>query len=104
MRRLSSLNAPPLALPTTRQPARSQFPAKISVALTLPFQLKLALFFALFFQLSLQFNPWIRLTRLKHLLQPAAYVPAPLPRRVIMLLVLLTPCNARQTLLDLVLV
>lgn len=49
-----------------------KFPAQISIAFALPFQLELTLLFALFFQLSQLFNPRIGPIPPNHLLQPVA--------------------------------
>ena len=81
-------------------PLGSQFPAQISIAFTLPFQLKLTLPFALFLQLSLLLLTQIGLAALKHLLKPVAHgigpgIMAAAIRPKIM------PRNAREALLDL---
>lgn len=80
-----------------------QPPTKIHVAFALPFQIKLALLFAFFLQLSPMGLTRNGFVPPKNLLKPVADRLAP---RLVgnFILPQITPCNARQALLDLVLV
>ncbi|MFP5511200.1 MAG: hypothetical protein ACLGIP_18950, partial [Alphaproteobacteria bacterium] len=80
-----------------------QFQSEIPVAFALPpaflVDFLLALFLAGLFPI-LVFRPCFA----QHISEPAAYVPNALPRRVIMPLTQVAPCNPCQAFLDLVLV
>jgi hypothetical protein len=82
-----------------RQEVPSEIPVEFALPLALFVHFLLAFFLAGLFPLLI-FRPGFA----QHIGKPAAYVPAPLPRRVIMLLAQITPGNPRQALLDLVLV